>query len=153
MAGEVTTATVQQLVNPPPAFPVTPETAGGIGFTVASVIGALLYLRQRTSRVSLGVQQDRTEGAMLERALSRAQAAEADAREAWSRTNADATLIGQLRAENEYLKRELVEARAQITEVRRGFEGLGKKVDAAENSLSSAEKKIGESSTTPLGKT
>ena len=135
MAKEVSTATAQQLVNPPPAFPVTPETAGGIGFTVASVIGALLYLRQRTSRVSLGVQQDRTEGKMLQSALDRAAAAEADAREAWAKANSDAGTIGQLRAENDYLKRELAAAQGQITIIRQGVQDVGRNVDKVQGAL------------------
>ena len=135
MPKEVSTTVAQQLVNPAPAFPVTPETAGGIGFTIASVIGAVLYLRQRTSRVSLGVQQDRTEGKMLQSALDRAAAAEADAREAWAKANADAGTIGQLRAENDYLKRELAAAQGQITLIRQGVQDVGRNVDKVQGAL------------------
>lgn len=142
MPKEVTTATVQQLVNPSPAFPIAPETAGGIGFTIASAIAGVLYLRARTSRVSLGVQQDRAEGKMLQAALDRATAAEADAREAWSKANADATRIGQLTAENEYLKRELLEAKNTIEQIQQGVRAVGKNVDMVKKNLSTAERNV-----------
>jgi predicted nucleic acid-binding Zn-ribbon protein len=70
--------------------------------------------------------------------------------EAWAKANADAGRIGQLTAENEYLKRELSDARAQITEIRQGVQQIGRKVDATQSSLATVERRVGNTVPAPL---
>jgi hypothetical protein len=151
MAKELTSATVQQLANPPTAFPVNGETAGWLGFFVSALVGVILHLRRKTSRDGVEILKDRTEGALLKTALEERDNAMRMANEAWAKANSDAGTIGQLKAENEYLKRELVDARAQISAVRRGVQEVGKQVDVTENNLSKVERRVGATGPAPLG--
>lgn len=150
MAKEQSTATVQQ-PTVPPAPPVTGETAGWLGGSVMTLVGLILYLRRKTSRDGVELIKDRTEGALLKTALEERDNAMRMANEAWAKANADAGRIGQLTAENEYLKRELSDARAQITEIRQGVQQIGRKVDATQSSLATVERRVGNTVPAPLG--
>lgn len=150
MAKEV--AMTLQPTAPPPAFPVSGETAGVLGGGVMALVGAILWLRRKTSRDGVELIKDRTEGKLLQTALEERDKAMAQAREAWSHRTTDAGTIGQLTAENDYLKRELDAARLQITEIRRGVMDIGKKVDTAQAGLVAVERKVGATNPAPLGR-
>lgn len=153
MPAQNTTATTSQ--PPPPAptpvLPVNGETAGWLGVVLSGFVYWILHMRRKTSRDNVELLKDRTEGALLKTALQERDKAMADAREAWSKANADAGTIGQLRAENEYLKRELSDARALIAEIRHGVQQVGRKVDVAQSNLTTVEKRVGSSGSAPLG--
>lgn len=144
-----TAVTVQPDTSP---YPVSGEQIGGIGFFVASAIGAVLYLRRRLPKDKLEALKDRTEGLMLNEARAERDKAMADAREAWSQLNAMQFKQGGLTAENEYLKRELDAARQLVTEIRRGVMDVGKKVDSAQAGLVAVERKVGATNPAPLGR-
>lgn len=144
-------ATTAQDVNNGGA-PVTGETAGILGVGVSMVVGAILYLRRKTSRDGLEIFKDRTEGAMMKTIIEERDKAIAEAREAWAIVNANAREMGELTAENSYMKRELAEAREYITSIRRGVQDVGVKVDAMKSGLEKVEKKVGDSGFPPLGK-
>lgn len=145
----VKTSTQQEVPIPHPAAPLTGETAAQVGAGALLLVLAIGWLRRRLSRDSSQIEQDRAEGLTAKMLLevNKALAAEnerlsADAREAWSRTNGDAGLIGHLRAENEYLKTQLGAAQATISQIRQGVQQVGQKVDGVQGRLLQASKNI-----------
>lgn len=132
-----TVATTVQLPVPreAPQIVVSPETAGGLGLIVSTLVGGIMYLRRRANRDGLRITEDRTEGTLLKTTLTERNQAAADAREAWLRSSSDARLIGQLTAENEYLKRELQDARDTVTKIRASVQAVGRGVDTVQKNL------------------
>jgi hypothetical protein len=118
-----------------PQIAVNAETAGGLGLIVSTLVGGIMWLRKRHSRDGVALQEDRNNTEILKTSLSERNQMAADMREAILRTAGDARVIGQLTAENDYLKRELAEARATITEIRNSVQIVGKKVDAFQGAL------------------
>lgn len=148
MPANTTAVTIQPDTS---AYPVSKEAVGGIGFFVASAIGAVLYLRRRLPKDKLEALKDRTEGLMLNEARAERDKAIADSRDAWSQLNAMQYKQGALTAENEYLKRELNDARALVTEIRQGVQQVGRRVDATESNLKAVERRVGSTNPSPLG--
>lgn len=143
-----TTATIVQPDTSP--YPVSTEQVGGIGFFVFSAIGAVLYLRRRLTKDKLESLKDRTEGLMLNDARTDRDKAMGDARQAWDRLNSMQQEHGRLIAENEYLRRELADAREQVTQIRQSVQQVGRKVDTAESSLKTAERRVSTTGPAPL---
>lgn len=139
---EQTTASVQQIIPPIPALPVNGETATVVGSGVVGLIFSILFLRRKTSRDKLEILKDGTEGLMLRTAIDERAKAMQDARDAWSEKTSDARIIGQITAENEYLKRELAAAQEQIARIRRGVQVIGHNVDRVEEGLSKASNNL-----------
>lgn len=142
-------ATQQTAPRDIPALPVTPETVGFMGSGIIGMILTILFLRRKTSRDKLEILKDGTEGLMLKTALEEKDKAMADARQAWSSKTDDARLIGQLTAENDYLKRELKVALEQLAEIRKGVQAVGQKVDRTKTDLDTASRNVS-SGFTPL---
>lgn len=118
-----------------PQISVSTETAGGLGVIVSALVGGIMYMRRRASRDGVRIVEDRTEGTLLKTTLTERNQATADAREAWLRSSADAREIGRLTAENEYLKRELQDARDTITKIRMSVQAVGRNVDTVQKNL------------------
>lgn len=143
-----TTATVVQPDTSP--YPVNGEQLGGIGGFVLTALGVILWLRRKLPKDTLAAHKDRTEGLMLNEARAERDKALADARDAWSQLNAMQYKQGALSAEVDYLKRELDAARELVSEIRRGVQQVGQKVDVAESNLKTVEKRNGNSGPAPL---
>lgn len=131
---------------------VNGETAGWLGMAVATLVSGVLWLRRRTSRDGVELIKDRTEGKLLQTAIDERDKAMAQARDAWSQRTADAGALGQLRAENEYLKRELAAAQQLVTDIRRGVQEVGRKVDETQSNLQAVERRTGKTDPAPLGR-
>lgn len=147
-----TALTLQPAAPPLPTLPISGETAGILGGGVMALVGAILWLRRRTSRDGVELIKDRTEGQLLNTLREERNEMMKTAQVAWSRATADAGTIAQLRAENEYLKRELTDARHQVAAIRQGVQEVGRQVDAAQSTLVTVEKRVGATSPSPLGR-
>lgn len=125
-----------------PQIAVNAETAGGLGLIVSTLVGGIMWLRQRHSKNGVALQEDRNNTEILRTSLSERNQMAKDLHEAVMRTAVDARQLGQLTAENDYLKRELVEARATITEIRNSVKAVGQKVDAFQGALKQTERNV-----------
>lgn len=136
--------TLQPLPMPKeaPQIAVNGETAGGLMLIVSTLAGGIMWMRTRHSKTGVALQEDVNNKDLLKTSLSERNQMAADMREAILRTAGDARLIGQLTAENEYLKRELVEARATIAEIRNSVKAVGQKVDAFQGALKQTERNV-----------
>lgn len=131
---------------------VNGETAGWLAGGVATLVSGVLWLRRRTSRDGVELIKDRTEGRLLQTAIEERDKAMEQAREAWGQRTTDAGQLGQLRAENEYLKRELATAQQQITDIRAGVMAVGRNVDETKSRLEEVERRTGKTDPAPLGR-
>lgn len=146
-----TAATAAAVNSAIPDSPVSGTTAGWIGTGVAAVIWAALQLRRKMSRDGLDMKGDRAGIDMLERAQKERDQAVADARAAWATKNADSLELGQLRAENAYLKEQLRANAELVAAIRRGVQDVGQKVDTVKGRMDTAEKRLTNSGNAPLG--
>lgn len=81
----------------------TGDLATGIAGVATALVGTLLWLRRRVSKDSTEINADKAQNTILGTALSRADAAERDAREAWAQRTKDAEAIARLSVQNEAL--------------------------------------------------
>ena len=132
-----------------PAFPVNGENAAYIGFGSLIVALGIGWLRRRLSRDGNQIMQDRADGVTTKMLLevNKALTVEnerltAEAREAWAKTNGDASVIGRLEAENGYLKERLGAAQDTINLIRRGVQEVGQKVDSVQTNLNETNRVI-----------
>lgn len=112
----------QQLQPPPqPPFPLTGDTALGVGATSLIVGLAILWFRRRISRDGLEIAKDRAEGGMVDALLKVNKNLTEEnerlmqvAQEAWAVRNADATRIATLETELMFLRRDMEALRPAV---------------------------------------
>jgi hypothetical protein len=108
----------QQELRVPTGYPVEPPSGFHIGSIVGAtvtVIGALLWLRRRTSRDGLEIAKDRAEintVAMLQNERNKAME---EAREAWRRRTEDAETIARLTGEVQHLSQKSALLEERVT--------------------------------------
>lgn len=98
------------VVGDAPNFPVV-DGGGGIGFsiglTATAVVAGILYFRRKLSRDSTEIIKDRADGKFTQQLMESLEARSAEAKEAWAKFNELNAEVGELRAANAYLKREV----------------------------------------------
>lgn len=89
----------------------TGDLATGIASVAAAIAGTLLWLRRRVSKDSTEINADKAQNSILGIAMTRADAAEKDAREAWAQRTNDVAKIAELTNENKNLLEKIVQLR------------------------------------------
>lgn len=114
MTQKTTTSTAS--VGDPAAFPIVGgELAGSVIAVAVTVVGGLMWFRRKSSRDSVEIVKDRTEGRLLEKLMDDRDAKAADAKEAWAAHNELVKRNGFLEAENVHLKREVDRLMSELT--------------------------------------
>lgn len=127
-----------------------------LGYGVVALVAGGLALRQFLSKAGVSLSAD----SYYKQALDSASAREAElkkerdqalaeARTAWASKNADALELGQLRAQVGFLQDQLQQANTTITEIRRGVQAVGQKVDAVKRGT---DKALSDSGLAPLSR-
>jgi hypothetical protein len=151
-SGAAAAATAVSVSNVVPDSPINSTTAGLLGTGVAGLVWAALQLRRKMSRDNLDMKADRTAFEMLDRTQKERDDAVKDARLAWASKNADSMELGQLRAENAYLKEQLRATQDMVSTIRRGVLEVGKNVDNVQTRMEKTAQKLTNSGSAPLGK-
>lgn len=159
MAAAATVAAVAAGVPAPASMGLT-ELAAYIGGGTLGIVAAGMKLRAWLSRSGVDMKAD----SYLQQSLAQSKVdqdslraerdrAMQDARTAWASKTSDALELGQLRAENAFLKRQLEEQSAALAEIRRGVQSVGQRVDALKGKTDETQARISSSGIAPLGET
>jgi len=131
--------------------------AAYVGTGVTALVVAALKLRTFLSRNSVNLTADNYLRESLEQSKVDADVArrerdqaKSEVREAWTAANANAVELGQLRAENAYLRKQLADQSEAIAAIRRGVQHVGQQVDTVQSRLEETTK-VTNSGIAPLG--